>query len=103
MRRPGGIRRVKASHQFRGHRMDQWHGRSTAAGRSADRNGGLLARPGRIARRFGAHGEDTVADTARALHAAGHRDQRFPGSSGHGDAHRPLANSPVRRDLSKCV
>src|SRR5215472_9616813 len=31
MRRPGGIRRLKASHQFRGHRMDQWRGRSTAA------------------------------------------------------------------------
>src|SRR5258706_354456 len=31
MRRPGGIGRVKASHQFRGHRMDHWRGRSTAA------------------------------------------------------------------------
>lgn len=37
MRRPGGVRRVKALPQFRGHRMDLWHGRSTAAGRSADR------------------------------------------------------------------
>src|SRR6516225_2442817 len=31
MRRPGGIRRVKASRSFRGHRMDRWRGRSTAA------------------------------------------------------------------------
>jgi len=31
MRRPGGIRRVKASHQFRGHRVDHWRGRSAAA------------------------------------------------------------------------
>src|SRR5262249_49662461 len=31
MRRPGGIRRVKAWHQFRGHRLDQWRGRSMAA------------------------------------------------------------------------
>src|SRR6516165_6603352 len=31
MWRPGGIRRVKASRSFRGHRMDRWRGRSTAA------------------------------------------------------------------------
>ena len=31
MRRPGGIRRVWASHQFRSHLMDHWRGRSTAA------------------------------------------------------------------------
>ena len=31
MRRPGGIRRLKASHQFRGHRVDQWRGRSMTA------------------------------------------------------------------------
>src|SRR5258705_4295660 len=31
MRRSGGIRWAKASHQFRGHRMDHWRGRSTAA------------------------------------------------------------------------
>src|SRR6516162_7118093 len=31
MWRPGGIRRVKASRQFRGHRLDHWRGRSTAA------------------------------------------------------------------------
>jgi len=87
MRRPGGIRRVKASHRFGGHRMGQWHGRPAAAGRSAGRNdGGLLAQPGRIARQFRTHGEDGAVGTARDLHAADHRDQRFPGSSGHGDA-----------------
>ena len=33
--------------------MNHWRGRSTAVGRSADRNdGGLFAQPGRIARRF---------------------------------------------------
>src|SRR5215831_12608220 len=31
MWRPGGIRRVKASHQFRGRRGDHWRGRSTVA------------------------------------------------------------------------
>src|SRR5690348_9840719 len=31
MRRPGGIRRVKAPRQFRGYRMDRWRGRSMAA------------------------------------------------------------------------
>src|SRR5262249_19265145 len=31
MRRPGGIRRLKASHQFRGHSANHWRGRSTAA------------------------------------------------------------------------
>src|SRR5690242_574076 len=31
MRRPGGIRRVKAPRPFRGHRLDNWRGRSTAA------------------------------------------------------------------------
>src|SRR5215468_10699877 len=31
MRRPGGIRPLKASRQFRGHRVDHWRGRSTAA------------------------------------------------------------------------
>src|SRR5215475_14244002 len=31
MWRPGGIRRVKASHQFRGYRLDRWRGRSMAA------------------------------------------------------------------------
>src|SRR5215467_13129100 len=31
MRRPGGIRRVKAPRQFRGYRMDRWRGRKTAA------------------------------------------------------------------------
>ena len=30
MRRPGGIRRVKASRSYRGHSMDRWRGRSTA-------------------------------------------------------------------------
>src|SRR5215472_3621159 len=30
MRLPGGIGRVKASRQFRGHSMDRWRGRSTA-------------------------------------------------------------------------
>src|SRR6516162_5080631 len=31
MRRPGGIRGVKAPHPFRGYRMDRWRGRSMAA------------------------------------------------------------------------
>src|SRR5215472_1928521 len=31
MWRPGGIRRVKASHLFRSHRVDHWRGRSTVA------------------------------------------------------------------------
>ena len=31
MRRPGGIRRMRASRQFRGHRLDHWRGRSMAA------------------------------------------------------------------------
>src|SRR5215467_6132436 len=31
MWRPGGIRRMKASRQFRGHRLDHWRGRSMAA------------------------------------------------------------------------
>jgi hypothetical protein len=71
MRRPGGIRRVKASHRFGGHRMDQWRGRPAAAGRSVGRNeGGLLAQPGRIARQYRTHGEDGVIGTARDLHAA---------------------------------
>jgi outer membrane murein-binding lipoprotein Lpp len=38
MRRLGGTRRAKASHQSRGHRMDHRHGRSPAVGRSADRS-----------------------------------------------------------------
>src|SRR5262245_43548126 len=31
MRRPGGTRRVKASHPFRSHRLEHWRGRSTVA------------------------------------------------------------------------
>src|SRR5215813_2766012 len=31
MWRPGGVRRVKASHQFQGRREDHWRGRSTVA------------------------------------------------------------------------
>lgn len=82
---------MKASHHFRGHRMDSVAVNSKSdRSRSADRNGGgLLPQPGRIARQFDAHGEDDVVDTARDLHPADHRDQRFPGSSGYGDAHRP--------------
>jgi hypothetical protein len=48
--------------------MDHWRGRSTATGGSAGRNDdGRRAGLGRIARRFGAHGEDDVADTVRDL------------------------------------
>ena len=45
MRRPDGIRRLKASRQFRGHRVDHWRGLPASAGRSADRNDGGLSRP----------------------------------------------------------
>jgi hypothetical protein len=78
--------------------MDHWRGRAAAVGRSADRNdGGLVAQPGRIARRFGFAGEDGVAGTVRDLPAAGHRDPRFPGSSGHGGAYRSAENAPIRK------
>jgi hypothetical protein len=45
MRRPGGIRQVKALRQFWGHRMDHWRGLRASAARSADRNDGGLFRP----------------------------------------------------------
>jgi hypothetical protein len=75
--------------------MYHWRGRSMAADRSAGRNdGSLLAQPGRIARQFDTDGEDDAVGTVRDLHPAYHRDPRFPGSSGYGDAHRPVENSP---------
>jgi len=70
--------------------LNHWPGRATAADRN---DGGLLAQPRRFARQFGFDGEDGVVGTVRDLPAACHRDQRFPGSSGHGGAHRPVANS----------
>jgi hypothetical protein len=65
----------------------------TVAGLPTGTTAVFSPKPGRIARQFDTHGEDDVVDTARDLHAADHRDQRFPGSSGHGDAHRPVATS----------
>jgi hypothetical protein len=102
MRRPGGIRRTRSSRQFRGHDLDHWRGRATAAGRSADRNnGGPFAQPGRIARQFGLDGADDVSGAVRALPAARHRDPRFPGSSSQRGVHRPVAVSPVRKGALK--